>query len=141
MPEPDMPTVWFTTADVDAARQRLADNRYGGPGDLHDLDAGDIDEIIRIVLTLAWPAAYQRGLTDGRTQATEAVHGEAELLRAGYRSQSEYGIDYVQGFEAAAAWLVGPWEPAKQAEPGVGWRLARDEEIQAAAEQAEDGAR
>jgi transcriptional regulator with XRE-family HTH domain len=30
-----------------------------------------------------------------------------------------------------------PWEPAEQPEPGIGWRLARDEEIQAAAERHE----
>jgi hypothetical protein len=57
---------------------------------------------------------YEEGLAEGRRQAAEALQAEAERLRAGYRSQSEYGIDYVQGFEAAAAHLVGPREPTEQ---------------------------
>ncbi len=116
---PDQPETWFTTADVEAARQRLADNCYGGPGDLHDLDREDITEIIRVVLTATWQSA----VAEGRRQATEGW-------------EREWG--YTWGERKAAAWcrseadarrfaaldltrtvvsrLVGPWEHASRAE-------------------------
>lgn len=56
----------FSTADVEIARQRLNDNRYGGPDDLHDLDRGDIHEIVQLVLTATWDRIYDEGLAEGR---------------------------------------------------------------------------
>jgi hypothetical protein len=67
---------WFTTADVAAARQRLADNRYGGDHDVHQLDPEDITEIIQIVLT----ATRQRAIAQERArvwrQAVQALRDD-----------------------------------------------------------------
>lgn len=57
----------YTEADVRRAAQMLADNYYGGPGDLHDLDADDVAEIVQIVLTSM--AAAGRLLPEGWTVA------------------------------------------------------------------------
>lgn len=94
----DQPTTWFTAADVEAARQRLIDNRYGGPDDVHDLDREDLTEIVQIVLTATWQRAYESGLT-------AATEGARELTRRWWWPDL---ADARQDFER----LVGPWEPA-----------------------------
>lgn len=141
--QPGLPETWWTTADVEAAQQRLAANFFGGPGDIHDLDRDDIREIIQAVLTATWPAAYQRGLTDGElsgrgagaTYAGNAIahdirrelvccdiyerkadtedRDEAEAVGEGPHAICFWG----EAAARIAERLVGPWEPANQPEP------------------------
>lgn len=98
----------FSTADVEIARQRLNDNRYGGPDDLHDLDRGDIHEIVQLVLTATWDRIYDEGLAEGRrllaaeydvklggdgsgTPPVEMVYGYNAGLAEGRRQATEGG--------------------------------------------------
>jgi hypothetical protein len=131
---------WFTTAEVEAARQRLADNRYGGPGDLHDLDAEDIHEIIRVVLTATWQSA----VAEGRRQATEGFEvreewaisytlngNPCEPAHGGHvfdsREEAERHLDawrrhypdltYADEVYHRREVMTGPWEPAEQTAP------------------------
>ena len=114
--------IWFTTAEVSAARDRLAANRYGGDHDLHDLDHGDITEIIQIVLTATW----QRGVAEGRRQATEGWDREWGLALYGHPAHCVLNEHAARGIAAGApedaqakvvSRFVGPWEAAEQAAP------------------------
>jgi hypothetical protein len=115
---PDQPDAltWFTNTDVEAARQRLADNRYGGPGDYHDLDREDIHEIIRIVLTATWQSA----VAAGRCQATEGWDREWAVAHVDggwvypYESEAEARAHCRVDWHHVVSRLVGRWEPAEQ---------------------------
>lgn len=122
-PELKVDESWFTTADVEAARQWLADNRYGGDHDMHDLDRDDIHEIIQIVLTATWQRARREGISDGLRRAHACIEALAELvqLKGGPRDE-EYErrkpLAWQRAGEALSA--VGPWEPVEQPEPASG---------------------
>jgi hypothetical protein len=130
---PEQPTTLFTSADVEAARQRLNDNRYGGPDDVHDLDREDITEIIQIVLTATWMRAYERGLreaTEGLTREVEyAIRWDREDNGTTWYSEPYYRRDLAEthrdGPEIVVqrTILAGPWEPADQPDPTVNAEL------------------
>jgi hypothetical protein len=107
-----VPTGLWTTADVEAARQLLEDNRYGGPDDTTDLSREDFTEIIEIVLTTTW----ERAVAEGRRQAAEAVRLSNELIGDG--PCQDCGSDNIRWSAESPFWNMVMGGPDSRDDPG-----------------------